>query len=376
MKKILLVATVQSHICQFHLPIMEMLKENGFIVHVAARDNLKEKNGLRMKFADKVYDIPFERSPLNCKNIKAYKQLKKIIEDGSYDIVHCNTPVGGIVTRIAANKYRKKGVRVIYTAHGFHFYKGSSFKNWILYYPIEKIMSLLSDDIITITEEDYNLAINKNFKGKIHHINGIGVNSKKFIKLSDKNREKLRNKMGYGDEFIILCTGELNKNKNQSILIKAMSNVVRNNKNVKLLLAGNGPMEEELVKLINELDLQDNIQLLGYRTDLENFVNICDLVVSVSIREGMPLNIMEAMICGKPVVASYNRGHRELIKNKINGLLIDPYNEKEIAKAICFIMNNISLSKDYVAKSLEYVKPYDVNNVKNKLKEIYLKDEN
>ncbi|MFR2779357.1 MAG: glycosyltransferase, partial [Intestinibacter bartlettii] len=211
--KILFVATVQSHICQFHLPIMDMLQQNGYEVHVAARNNLAEKNGLSMKYADKVFDIPFERSPFNSKNIGAYKQLKKIIKEEKYDIVHCHTPVGGILARLAGRKFRKYGLRMIYTAHGFHFYDGAPKKNWIIYYPIEKFMSRYTDDLITITEEDYKLAKDRKFKGNIHHVHGVGVNTDKFVKLSDEDRQKLRAEKGYTDEFIILCTGELNKNK-------------------------------------------------------------------------------------------------------------------------------------------------------------------
>ena len=261
--KILFVATVQSHICQFHLPIMDMLQKNGYEVHVAARNNLAEKNGLSMKYADKVFDIPFERSPFNTKNIGAYKQLKKIMKDEKYDIVHCHTPVGGILARLAGRKFRKDGLRMIYTAHGFHFYDGAPKKNWIIYYPIEKFMSRYTDDLITITEEDYKLAKDRNFKGNIHHVHGVGVNTDKFVKLSEEDRQKLRVDKGYTNEFIILCTGELNKNKNQDTLIKAMKEVVKKHPEAKLLLAGNGPEHDNLVKLIEELNLGDIVELLG-----------------------------------------------------------------------------------------------------------------
>ena len=119
--KILLTATVQSHIVQFHKPLVEMLHEYNCEVHVAARDNLAEKNGLKLDFAEKVFNVPFSRSPKSKDNIKAYKQLKKIIDEGQYDVIHCNTPMGGIVTRLAARKARKNGTKVFYTAHGFHY---------------------------------------------------------------------------------------------------------------------------------------------------------------------------------------------------------------------------------------------------------------
>lgn len=155
--KVLLTATVQSHICQFHKPLAEVLHEHGCEVHVAARDNLAEKNGLKLDFVDKVFNVPFARSPKSLDNIKAYRQLKKIIDEGGYDVIHCNTPMGGVVTRLAARKARKKGTKVFYTAYGFHFYQGAPKKNWIVFYPIEKFFSRLTDKLITITAEDYKI---------------------------------------------------------------------------------------------------------------------------------------------------------------------------------------------------------------------------
>ena len=149
--KVLFVATVQSHIAQFHLKIIEVLKQEGWEIHVAARDNLAQKNGLQLKNVDKVYNILFQRSPFSPKNLKAYRELKKVITGGKYDIIHCNTPVGGILTRIAGRK--EKG-NVFYTAHGFHFYKGAPLLNWFIYYPIEKVMAHYTDKLITITDED------------------------------------------------------------------------------------------------------------------------------------------------------------------------------------------------------------------------------
>ena len=154
--KVLLVATVQSHICQFHRPLVAML-QHGCEVHVAARNNLAEKNGLKLDFVEQVFDVPFQRSPFSPKNLGAYKQLKKIIDEGSYDVVHCNTPVGGVLGRLAAQKARKRGTKVFYTAHGFHFYKGAPKKNWLIWYPVEKFMCRHTDKLITITQEDYDM---------------------------------------------------------------------------------------------------------------------------------------------------------------------------------------------------------------------------
>ena len=153
--KVLLIATVQSHICQFHRPLAEILHAHGCEVHVAARDNLAEKNGLKLDFADKVFNVPFERSPFSEKNIAAYKALKQIMENEQYQVIHTNTPVGGVLGRLAARKQRRNGCKVLYTAHGFHFYKNGPQKDWMIYYPIEKFMCRFTDRLITICREDY-----------------------------------------------------------------------------------------------------------------------------------------------------------------------------------------------------------------------------
>ena len=190
MRKILLTATVQSHICQFHRPLAEMLREQGDVeVHVAARDNLAEKNGLKLDFADKVFDMPFSRSPKSADNIKAYKQLKELINEEKYDIIHCNTPMGGIVTRLAAKKARKRGCKVFYTAHGFHFYKGASKKNWMILYPIEKLFSRKTDKLITVAREDYETVKDK-FKCAVYHLHGVGVNETRYTTVSPEEKKK------------------------------------------------------------------------------------------------------------------------------------------------------------------------------------------
>ena len=174
-KKVLLVATVQSHICQFHLPLIDLLHEKGYEGHVAAKNNLKEKRGLKLERADKVFEVPFERSPFKKQNITAYKMLKKIINENHYNIIHCNTPMGGVLSRLAGKKERKQGTKIIYTAHGFHFFKGAPLKNWMIYYPIEKYLSKYTDCIITMNQEDYKIASKKFKKTNVEYTHGVGV---------------------------------------------------------------------------------------------------------------------------------------------------------------------------------------------------------
>lgn len=368
-KKVLLTATVLSHICQFHKPLAKLLQENGYEVHVAARDNLAEKNGLAMEYVDKFFNIPFERSPFSSKNIKAYKELSKILEENEYAFIHCNTPVGGMVTRLAANKYRRKnGTKVFYTAHGFHFYDGAPKKNWIIYYPIEKFMSRFTDTLVTITTEDYNLA-SKKFHCSVMHMHGVGANSAKFYVMGDDEKASLKSELGYKEnEKIILNVGELNANKNQAAAIKAMKKVLEKYPGSKLLIAGNGDKLQSHKDLIKELDLENNVELLGYTTEIFKYMNICDLLVACSFREGLPLNLMEAMLCGKPIVASDNRGHRELVDNGKNGFLVPVTDAEEYADKIVRILGD---SSSFIQNSLDKVEMFKDVNVLQELKDLY-----
>lgn len=334
--RILYTATVLSHICQFHLPHMQHLQEQGWEVHVAAHDNLAVKNGLQLRYCDKFIEIPFSRSPKSPDNLKAYKQLKKLLAEEHYDVILCNTPMGGVVTRLAAKKTRKQGTKVIYMAHGFHFYKGSSKKAWLIFYPIEKFMAKYCDLLITINKEDYALAKEKFSKyTKVAHIHGVGVDEKRYHPATPEEQLAMREAECLSkDDFVILCTGELNENKNQKTLVSAAALLKDKIPHLKVLLAGNGPKEQELRAQIQAEGLEDIVKLLGYRTDLEKVVPAVDLVVSCSKREGMPLNIIEAMLCKKSVVASHNRGHDELVEDGITGLLCHPSLADEYVKTI------------------------------------------
>lgn len=367
--KVLLTATVQSHIVQFHKPLVEVLHAHGCEVHVAAKDNLAEKNGLKLDFVEKVFDVPFARSPKSPDNLKAYKELKKIIDEGHYDVVHCNTPMGGIVTRLAARAARKKGTKVFYTAHGFHFYQGSPKKNWLVFYPIEKFFSRLTDKLITITHEDYDLASRK-FHCEVAHIHGVGVDEKRYHPVSEEEQLALRREFGFTPEQkILLCIGELLPNKNQTMAIHAMQEIVKQFPDAQLLLAGNGPEKEHLEQEIANCGLQNNIKMLGYCTYLEKYQQIADLLVACSHREGLPLNLVEAMLSGNPVVATINRGHRELIKDGENGYLVNSVDQ--MAERVMELLADVLVSNRYGRTAQDYAHGYSIVNVRKELGEIY-----
>lgn len=375
MKKVLLIATVQSHIAQFHKPLVKMLHEHGYEVHVAARDNLAEKNGLKLDFVEKVFDIPFARSPFSLKNIKAKKMLKDLLRQNDYEYIHCNTPVGGVLGRSCGKKYRKKGTKIIYTAHGFHFYKGGPKKNWILYYPIEKFYARCTDKLITITEED-RLLSSKHFKTKTYRIHGTGVNKDRFHIISEEEKAATKAMLNLPlDKYIFLVVGELNANKDQITVIKAIEELVETDKknNLLLLIAGNGPKNDELQNYVREHQLSDFIKFLGYNPQIELYTRISDVVLSASVREGLGNNVIEGMLCGAIVFASFNRGHNELLEHDENYQFI-AHDYNKLHDLLINYLNNPNVVKEKIKYNLNKANLYTMNNVGEELEKIYFKN--
>lgn len=368
-KKVLFCATVDYHFKAFHLPFLKWFKDQGWEVHVAANGTLD------LPYVDQKYNIPIQRSPFKVSNFKAYIGLKKIIEENNYDIIHCHTPMGGVITRLAARKARKSGTKVIYTAHGFHFCKGSPLVNWLIYYPIEKGLANVTDCLITINKEDYNRAINHHFPAKnIEHVHGVGVDQERFHPVSAENRIEMRKKFGYNPEdFLMFYAAEFNRNKNQQLLIQALANIKKESPNSRLLLAGNGPLFDECRNLAKALDVSEKIDFLGYRKDINEILPMCDLAVASSLREGLPVNIMEAMACGLPVIARENRGHRELVRNDKNGWLIGE-DAKEMSEKILMMerSNNMKEQLGNAARK-DIENTYALDRVLSEMEAIYRK---
>lgn len=367
MKKVLFVATITRHVVSFHVPYLQMFKEKGYEVHVAS------KGEEEIKYCDKHFNIPFERFPLNPKNLKSYKELKKIINDNQYSIIHCHTPVGGVITRLAARKARKQyNTKVIYTAHGFHFYKGAPLLNWIIYYPIEKICSKWTDCLITITNEDFELAKRKFKKCKqIEHVCGVGLNTDRFdIEITEEDLEELRKEIGIEKDNIVLTyVAELNKNKNQMLLIKTMEQLIKESDKYRLILVGDGNKKQEYEQYIIEHNLQKYIKILGRREDVPQILKLTNIYVASSLREGLPVNIMEAMYMGLPVIATDNRGHRELVENEINGFIVK--NQKELKESIEEILRAKQKYKVLSQENRKRSKEYVLDKIQQQMKQIY-----
>jgi len=368
LKKVLFVATITKHINAFHIPYLKWFKEQGYEVHVASKGNEP------IEYCDKHFDIPFERFPLKAQNIKAYKQLKNIINENKYEIIHCHTPVGGVLTRLAARKARKKyNTKVIYTAHGFHFYKGAPLLNWIIYYPIEKYLAKYTDCIITINKEDYELA-KKKFKkvNDIEYVHGVGIEESKFNNnLNSTEKNKLEKELKVTDEdYLLLYVAEISNRKNQMMLINTVKELKDKNRNVVLILAGKDSMNGECQKHAKNIGVEKNIRFLGYRNDINKLMKLVDLAVSCSKQEGLPVNIMEALCSGLRVVATECRGNKELINNK-NGKLVEINNIKEMTNAIEYEMKNKGKKRieNYLNSN------YYIENVIKEYENIYLKYE-
>lgn len=370
MKKVLFVATVTRHINAFHIPYLKWFKEQGYEVYVASRGDEP------IEYCDKHFDIPFERFPIKPSNIKAYKQLKNIIDENKYEIIHCHTPVGGVLTRLAARKARKKyNTKVIYTAHGFHFYKGAPLLNWIIYYPIEKICAKWTDCLITITNEDDEFAKKHLNAGKIEHVNGVGINTERLKKeLTQEEKINFRKKLEIReDDTVFSYIAELNANKNQILLIKTIEELKKERPNIKLLLIGDGPLKSQYQEYIKDKNLENEVKLLGKRQDINELLSITDIYLASSKREGLPVNVMEAMYKGLPIIATDNRGHRELMEDWQNGFIIK--NQYELIDRI----KNIEISNSREKNKEKAIRKYLLSEVIQKMKKNYeaiLEDKN
>lgn len=360
-EKVLILASVASMIDQFNMSNIDILLSLGYEVHVACNFEqgntcTKEKiNQLKNKLEElnvKYYQIDFTRSVYNIlQDIKAYKQVKKIMIENKYKFIHCHSPIGGVIGRLICKKTKTK---CIYTAHGFHFYKGAPIQNWIIFYPIEKWLSRYTDILITINKEDYNRAKNKFKMRTIEYIPGVGVDPEKFL-LQNFDKQKYREKLGYSNnDFVILSVGELNKNKNHEIVLKAIAQL--KNSNIKYMIAGKGELKEKLLDIAESLGIRNQLQLLGFRKDIPELLKSSNLFIFPSKREGLPVSVMEAIISDTLCAVSNIRGNIDLIDNEKNGFVFnnDVYEVANIIKKVLFLsdqdkymllQNNLNLKK-------------------------------
>ncbi|MEN8076847.1 glycosyltransferase family 4 protein [Clostridioides difficile] len=363
--KVLYVTTVSRTINAFLIPHIEMLLEKGYEVHCACSIDKPVNKELQEKGV-KVFEVPFSRNPLGIGNIKAYNKLRELQRIHSYDIVHVHTPIAAIYGRLL--KLSFPSLKTIYTAHGYHFLKGGSKLGWLLYYPIEKIMAKFTDVIININKEDYEITKEKLKPKKAYLLNGVGLDLSKYKKLGEKEISEKRSELGLSkDDFVVLMIAELNKNKNHIQLINAMEILKEKYPNIKAICIGDGDMMNSLNEYVNVNSLQNNIFMLGYREDVNNLINISNIGISMSYREGLPRNIMEFMACGRKVIATDIRGCRDIIFNENVGTLVDVGNYEATAKAI----EKYYLLGDKDFEVSDEIRKYDVENVNYELLKVY-----
>ncbi|MDZ5710907.1 glycosyltransferase family 4 protein [Jeotgalibacillus haloalkalitolerans] len=373
-KKVLFVATVvKGHINAFHLPYLKKLKEEGWETHVCAKNDFDIGEDCRIPYCDRYFDIPFERSPFSSNNLSAYRQLKEIIDKNNYQLVHCHTPVGGALTRLAAREARNRGTKIIYTAHGYHFYKGASAMMWTVYYPVEKWLASYTDCQILINEDDYHISVNRHFKAeRIELIPGVGVDLKRFSRPDFILKDQLRTKHGFNkDDFIMICVGELSESKNQSMLIDVMGHLKESIPNIKLLLVGRGNKAREFEEKVQNMNLQEQVQFMGYRNDVHELMALSDIAVSTSRREGLPVNVMEAMAVNLPVVVTNSRGNKDLVQHMKNGLVVELDHDKAFSEAVLKLYRSPEMRERFSIENAKMIKNYSVEEMVNKVCSIY-----
>ena len=367
--KMLYILNLAEKVNNFSYSAMVAAQKLGIEFSIAGNWNYPDdaaRKADEKKYGIKIYQVDFIRAPYDPRNYKAYRQIKAIMEREKFDLIHCNTPIGGITGRIAA---KKTGVnKVIYQAHGFHFYNGAPFINRTLFYNIEKHFAKCTDVLVTINHEDYESA--KAFKlkkgGKLRYVHGVGIDLSVYDGIGEY-REKKREELGLApDDIAVISVGELNRNKNNITIVQAMADI--NNKHLHYFLCGVGPEEAAIKSYASEHGLTENIHFLGYRNDVKELLSACDIFVMPSFREGLSRSLMEAMACGLPCVVSKIRGNTDLIQ-KGGGHLCSPDSSAEFAEGIrdCLASDR----KKMGALNMQSVKKYDLSIVIAEWEKIY-----
>lgn len=362
--KILYVTTIGSTTGFFKKYIGELLAL-GHQVDIAANETDRKVPDIYRQWGCRVHPLSCSRSPLSKNNYIAVGQIKSLIEKEQYDIVHCHTPIAAACTRLACIRARKKGTKVFYTAHGFHFYKGAPLKNWLIYFPVEWLCSFWTDLLITINREDFSRAQKLHAK-KTVYVPGVGVDVARFSG-ADADRGAKRAQLGIPeDAFLLLSVGELNENKNQKTVIRAMGELP--DQNIHYAIAGQGALKAELEALADNVGIGGRLHMLGYRNDVDQLYKTADALIHPSFREGLPVSMIEAMASGLPCVASCIRGNADLLDEK-GGYLFDPHSVARCAESIEKLRRSDLVQMGRY--NAERARMYDHQTITEKMKELY-----
>ena len=352
-------------------------KEMGIDFTIVSNMTMADKEGYKedcKEYGIKALHIDLDRNPLGKINKKAHDELCKIM-GGGYDVIHCNTPTGGVLGRLCAHEVNRERIKkgqkpiyVIYQAHGFHFWKGAPKKNWLVFYPVEKFLARWTDMLITINQEDYRVAqtfkLRENGKAILH--SGVGVNIKDFQEV-DVDRDKKRAELGVKpNQVVFLNVGELIDRKNHKVLLQAMKKL--NNPQAVLLIAGDGEKKEELEKDIHDLGLEKSVKLLGYRTDVKELLKAADCFLFPSYQEGLPGALMEAMASGLPCIASNIRGNTDALQD--SGFMFSPDDVDGLVELMKVMFDSSSRIAEGKANE-ERVKRFDISKSIEAYKTVY-----
>lgn len=379
-KRVLMVATVPSMIGQFNMNNIQILQELGYTVDVAAdftdtsvwpAERVQKFKDQMEKMEIECIQLDFSRSPLKLnRHCQSYKETVRLIRERKYSFIHTHTPIASAIVRQAAHK---TGTKVIYTAHGFHFYDGAPLKNWLVFYPIEKHFSKYTDVLITINKEDYNRASEKFHAKKTVKIPGVGVDTEKFaVCLVDKGAK--RAELGVkDDDFLLLSVGELSERKNQKVVIEALHRMKEAETigNIVYLAVGKGDQEEEFRGLIREYELQDHIKLLGFRTDIDELCETVDCFVHPSIRDGLGITPLEAMAAGLPLISAAVNGIKDYTEDGVSGCCIDSTNVDSMVAAITRMRNDGTFRESCALNNFKTAKTFDIRNTNEIMSEVY-----
>ncbi len=369
--KILIVSTVSGTINAFLIPHIKWLIKQGNEVSVAA-NYAEDINDEIVELGCTIYSVPFQRNPLKIENLTALKIIKQIVMNGAYEMVHVHTPIASFLTRMACRNIR--GITMVYTSHGFHFFKGAPKKNWLIYNTLEKIAARWTDVLITMNDEDYKYSkkLTLRSKSSYHKVHGVGIDLDKYFPITLEEKLALRSEYQYHpDDFIVIYVAELSHRKHQDLLIKAISRLTERIHSIKLLLVGDGEMFKDYKELVSYYQLEKKVEFLGYRKDIDKLLALSDLAVSTSRQEGLPVNIMEAMATGLPIVVTNSRGNRDLITDHYNGIVVGIDDDVACASAIekIYMSNNM---KTYFSKNnLDRIQAYSIESILLEMEEIY-----
>lgn len=368
--KRILVTSTDLMMIQFLVPHVINLSENGFEVEIACSDvggRMKEIREKLKKYVKAIHVVRLVRSPASPTNLKGYRDMKKVIDAGHYDIIWTNEPVMGVATRLAARKARKNGTKVLYMVHGFHFYDGAPKLNWLIFYPIERFSSRFCDEIVTINQEDYHRA-KKMHATSVKYIHGIGVNTERLQK--KENQSDIRRELDLkDDDFLLLSIGELSKRKNQQIIIRALGKI--KDEKIHYLICGKGDLLKELRNLARENGIEKNVHFLGYRNDVVDICSQADLFILPSLHEGLSVASLEAMYCGLPVIISDIRGVRDYLVGEKNGYICSVHDVNAYVNAIKKLKADADLRQRMGENNKTAVIPYCLKSVKREVIQLF-----